>query len=74
MENLSLSQILKLSVPKRIKLAQAVWDSIAQFPNSVRVTDAERKELDRRLRSYYDDPDSSIPWSKVKAKILHHNA
>jgi putative addiction module component (TIGR02574 family) len=72
MKNLSLSQILKLSIPKRIKLAQAVWDSVVQVPKSVRITEPERKELDRRLRSYYDDPGSSIPWSKVKAKLLRH--
>jgi putative addiction module component (TIGR02574 family) len=71
MKNLSLSQILKLSVPKRIKLAQAVWDSVAQVPKSLQVTESERKELDRRLQSYYDHPGSSIPWSKVKAKLLN---
>jgi putative addiction module component (TIGR02574 family) len=70
MSNLSLSEILKLSVPKRIKLAQAVWDSVVQVPNSLRITKSECKELDRRLRSYYDDPASSIPWSKVKTKLL----
>ena len=70
MRNLSLSEILKLSVPKRIKLAQAVWDSVAQVPKSLHITESERKELDRRLRSYYDDAGSSIPWSKVKAKLL----
>ena len=70
MRNLSLSEILKLSIPKRIKLAQAVWDSVVQVPKSLRITEAERKELDRRLRSYYEDPDSSIPWSKVKTKLL----
>ncbi len=70
MKNLSLSQILKLSVPRRIKLAQAVWDSVVQVPKSLHITESERKELVRRLQSYYDDPGSSIPWSKVKTKLL----
>lgn len=70
MRKLSLAQILKLSVPQRIKLAQAVWDSVVQFPKSLRITESEREELDRRLQSYYNDPQTSIPWSKVKAKLL----
>ena len=72
MRNLSLSQILKLSIPKRIKLAQAVWDSVAKVPQALHITEAERKELDRRLMSYYDDPQIGIPWSKVKNKLLRN--
>jgi putative addiction module component (TIGR02574 family) len=71
MKELSLSQILKLSVSKRIKLAQAVWDSVAEVPKSLRITKSEKKELDRRLKAYYEDPSSVIPWSKVKSKLLH---
>ncbi len=70
MKNFSLSEILKMSVPKRIKLAQAVWDSVAEVPKSLPITEAERKILDRELRSYYANPGASIPWSKVKTKLL----
>ncbi len=70
MKNLSMSDVLALSVPERVKLVQAIWDSIASVPDAVPVTNAEREELDRRLDAYYQDPDAGSPWSEVKARLL----
>ena len=65
-----MSELLTLDVSERIRLAQAIWDSVAEVPDRVEVTDAERKELDRRLDAYYSDPSSGSTWSEVKARIL----
>lgn len=59
-----------MSVPNRVKLAQMVWDSIAAVPSPIRLTESEQKELDRRLESYLHNPNSALPWKKVKARIL----
>jgi putative addiction module component (TIGR02574 family) len=67
--SLGISDLLSLYVPERIRLAQAIWDSIAEVPERVEVTDAEREELDRRLESYYRDPTAGSSWSEVKARI-----
>ena len=68
--NFSLSRILKMSIPERIKLAQIVWDSVVEFPSPIRITASEQKELDRRLESYLHDPQTSLPWKTVKKRIL----
>jgi len=68
--SLSLSDVLELGIPERIRLAQAIWDSIADIPEAVALTDADREELDRRLEAYYRDPTVGRPWPDVKARLL----
>jgi putative addiction module component (TIGR02574 family) len=69
MKKVSLADLLKLSVPERIQLAEDLWDSVTEVPESVEVSDAQRKELDRRLEAYHQDPKSGSPWEAVKASL-----
>ena len=64
-----LEEILSLSVEERIQLVEAVWDSIAQRPESLPVTEAQRKELDRRLADHLKDPKAARPWSQVRDSL-----
>jgi putative addiction module component (TIGR02574 family) len=64
-----LKEILSLSVEERIQLVEAVWDSIAQQPESLPVTEAQRKELDRRLDEHQKDPRAGRPWSAVRNSL-----
>lgn len=61
--------ILDLSVSERIQLVQDIWDSIAQVPESVSLTEKEKAEIDRRLDAYHHDPDAGSPWLKVRERI-----
>ena len=70
MKKVELSDVLELSVPERIRLAQAIWDSIAEVPEAVPITETEREELDRRLEAYYRNPSEVSPWPEVKARLL----
>ena len=70
MGNVSFSEVLEMDVPERIKRAQAIWDSIAEVPEAVPLSEADRAEIDRRLEAYYRDPKAGKPWSDVKAKLL----
>jgi len=70
MGSVSLSEVLEMDVPERIKLAQAIWDSIAEVPEAVPLSEADRAEIDRRLEAYYRDPKAGKPWSEVKTKLL----
>lgn len=62
--------ILSLSVPERILLVEDIWDSIAEFPEEVALTEAQEQELDLRLDAYHRDPDAGSPWSAVRKRIL----
>lgn len=69
MANLSLDELLKLSVPERIQLAEDLWDSIAAEPDALPLTDAQRAEIKRRLAGHDRDPESAIPWEEVRARL-----
>ena len=66
----NLSEVLKLPVEERLKLVESIWDSIAEFPEALELTEAQKLELDRRLDAYEADPNAGVPWSDLKADIL----
>ena len=70
MGKLSMGDIMEMSVAERILLVEQVWDSIAAVPEAVHLTDEQRKELDRRLEAYRENPEAGAPWDEVKARIL----
>jgi putative addiction module component (TIGR02574 family) len=61
--------ILDLSVAERIQLARDIWDSIAQVPESLKLSEEEKAEIERRLEAYHRDPDAGSPWSVVRDRI-----
>ena len=69
MGEMSISDLLKLPVAERIKLVEAIWDSIAAAPEALQLTAAEREELDRRWTAYERDPSVGSPWAEVRARI-----
>lgn len=70
MKPIRLSDVLELPVSERLALVGDIWDSIAQVPESLELTAAQRAELDRRLEAYRQDPTAGSPWSEVKERIL----
>jgi putative addiction module component (TIGR02574 family) len=71
MKPINLTDVLALPIAERLKLVEAIWDSIAEVPEAIAVTPAQQAELDRRLDEYLRDPTSGSPWPEVKARILN---
>jgi putative addiction module component (TIGR02574 family) len=71
MSTVNFSELMELPVQERIRLVSAIWDSIAEHPESIELTVAERQELDRRMEAYMKNPTEGTPWPEVKAKILN---
>lgn len=69
MGNPALSDILQLSLAERIQLVEDIWDSIAELPEAVPVTEAERAELDRRLGEHRRNPHAGIAWAEVRKQL-----
>ncbi|MDP2321517.1 MAG: addiction module protein [Acidobacteriota bacterium] len=67
-----LSELLKLPAGDRVELAMALWDSLtdAERDTELELTEAQRAELDRRWAEHVANPESAIPWSDVRAKLL----
>lgn len=64
------SEIVKLSLPERLDLVQAIWDSIVADQESFPLSEGEREELRRRLADFNLNPGTSSPWADVKARLL----
>lgn len=65
----TLNQILALSIQDRIRLVQAILDSIAAEQEYLDLTDSHKQELDRRIDDYEANPDNVLTWEKFKASI-----
>ena len=67
-----LEQARHLTVDDQIELVAALWDDIAQRNISSLPTEAQKAELDRRLKDHLENPDDVIPWDEVKASVLKY--
>jgi putative addiction module component (TIGR02574 family) len=63
------AEALKCDISERILIVEDIWDSIAQFPEALPVSDKQKQELDKRLAEYHANPDSGSPWAEVKERI-----
>jgi putative addiction module component (TIGR02574 family) len=66
----NLTELLQLPIEERLKLVEALWDSIAEFPEALELTAAQKQELDRRLAAYEREPDAGVPWTELKQRLL----
>ena len=63
------AEILELPLNERVKLVEAIWDSISAAPETLPLTRWQREELDQRLAEYETDPDSGSTLEEVFARI-----
>lgn len=69
MAKLAKADILHLSVSERIQLVEDIWDSIAEVPEAIALTEAQKEELDRRIEAYHRNPADGSPWVEVRKRI-----
>jgi putative addiction module component (TIGR02574 family) len=60
----------RLSREQRIALVLEIWDTIAAEPSQPLLTEAQRRELERRVAEDDASPDDVVPWEQVKAQAL----
>lgn len=63
------ADILTLSVSERILLVEDIWDSIAELPEEISLSEAQKRELETRLAAYHEDPAAGSPWATVRERI-----
>lgn len=62
-------KIQELSLSERILLAEELWDSVIEDQASIEVTDAQKKVLDQRLKSYKSSPSEGTIWEEVNDRL-----
>lgn len=60
----------KLSVEDRIALAEKIWESVEAEARRPLLTEAQRRELERRLKEHEANPGDVIPWEQIRDAAL----
>lgn len=60
---------LELPIDEQLELAQTLWDN-ASPPEDFTLTPEIRDLLDARLLEAEKNPEASIPWEEMKARLL----
>lgn len=63
------AEILSLPVEDRVRLVEAIWDSISAVPEALPLTEWQKQELDRRLEDFEKNPDAGSTLEEVLARI-----
>jgi putative addiction module component (TIGR02574 family) len=58
----------RLTVDERIALAMDIWDSVAAEVEKMPLTEAQQRELERRLVDAEAHPEDWIPWEVIQAE------
>ena len=64
-----MAEILALPVAERVRLVEAVWDSISAVAEALPLTLWQKEELERRLAEFEADPDAGSSLDEVFARI-----
>ncbi len=60
----------RLSISDRILLVEEIWDTIAEENQAFQLTDAQKRELDRRLEVAKSNPGQGRTWDEIKAEFM----
>jgi len=63
------AEILALPIDERVRLVEAIWDSISAVPEALPLTNWQKEELDRRLAEFEANPDAGSSLEEVFARI-----
>lgn len=69
MSSTLLERALELSPAERLRLAEALWDSLASNPDQVAIPQWHKELLDERLKELDQDGSDGSSWPEVKARI-----
>ncbi len=66
---LSINDILHLSVKERISMVEAIWDSVA-LETDTSLSEAQKTKIDRRLERYTSGKTQTYSWEEIKSNLL----
>jgi putative addiction module component (TIGR02574 family) len=69
MSKFSAADVLQLPVQERLQLVEDIWNSIADSPETLELSDADKRLIDERLESRDRNPNAGSSWEEVYARI-----
>ena len=68
----TLNEIVSLSVEDRIRIVQAIWDSIAAEQAYPDLIEMQKQEIDRRIADYEANLDNVLTWEGIKSSVKEY--
>jgi putative addiction module component (TIGR02574 family) len=65
----TIAELKGLPVDERLRVVEAVWDSIADDSIPPSLSPEQRAELDRRLDAYEANPENVLTWDEVLERL-----
>lgn len=62
-------EIVRLTIPEKILLAEDLWEDINSNESGVPVPPGHKKELDRRLLKYKSNPGNLLSLEQLQERI-----
>jgi putative addiction module component (TIGR02574 family) len=69
MSKFSAADTLELPVTERLRLIQDIRDSIAASPETLTLSEEDKRLIDERLEACRQNPQAGSPWPEVRARI-----
>ena len=60
---------MELPVEERLKLVGDIWDTIADAPEALELSEEDKQLIDERLKARQLNPNAGAPWQEVYARI-----
>ena len=70
MSKFSAADALALPVPERLQLVEEIWNSIAEAPEALQLTEEDKRLIDERLEARRRNPSAGSPWQEACARII----
>lgn len=69
MQPVSVPDILRLSISERLALLDAIWQSLEGEGKELPLSEAQKRELDRRIAEDEAHPEEGISWEALRATL-----
>ena len=64
-----IAEIKSLNIQKKLEIVEDIWQSIFKSGEELPVSTAHKKDLDKRLKDYKNNPSEESSWKDVKKRI-----
>ncbi len=62
-------EISKLSPEDKLRLANELWQQVAEDPDRIPVSDEHKQLIEQRYQEYLENPDDVVTWEEVKRRL-----
>lgn len=65
----SRAELESMSIADRLDPIEMIWSTLSDDADALEISEATRRELDRRLAEYRRNPDATEAWEDVRARL-----